>query len=157
MADTCTATCCPEFAGTPHTCLLPVGHAESHRFSCGAGGGQFTWPTKAEVDQQRLTAQEERDRGAHAFACLTPVERALSLAIDHGSNDGGHHLRWVIDQMVRALTECPLERVDQHDAAGRPWSYQRQGESAAYLELVRAAKDGEDGPDTYEWDEGTPP
>ena len=51
---------------------------------------------------------------------------------------------WVIDQMVRALTGCPV------NAEG-------QGESPAYQTLVAAAKAGEDGPETYSWDTGIAP
>ena len=61
------------------------------------------------------------------------IANALSVAISYGQIDGAHHKTWVIDQMVRAL------------AGGR------------YDELIRIANDGEDGPDTYAWDTGTPP
>lgn len=61
------------------------------------------------------------------------IQAALDLALSYGGIDGDHHKAWVIDQMVRALT------VDD------------------YEEWVKAAQDGEDGPDTYEWDEGIPP
>jgi hypothetical protein len=60
------------------------------------------------------------------------VKKALSIA-PAGMNDGGWHKMWVIDQMVRALT----------------------GEH--YEEWVASVEDGEDGPKTYEWDQGIPP
>jgi len=66
----------------------------------------------------------------------TPVERieqAIDLAVQYGGIDGAHHKSWVIDQMVRALA----------------------GEE--YEALVANAKAGEDGPDTYEWEEGIAP
>lgn len=59
--------------------------------------------------------------------------KALDIALQYGGIDGGHHKMWVIDQMVRALT----------------------GEN--YGAWVAAANAGEDGPDTYEWDEGIAP
>ena len=61
------------------------------------------------------------------------VELANGLAVQYGQIDGGHHKLWTIDQMVRALAS------DGYDA------------------LVKDAKDGEDGPDTYEWDTGIAP
>lgn len=67
---------------------------------------------------------------------MTPEERieaALNLAVRYGGNDGAHHKTWVIDQMVRVLAG---ERYEQ---------------------IVRDAKDGEDGPETYLWDEGIAP
>ena len=61
------------------------------------------------------------------------ITKAIDIAVKYGGIDGDHHKRWVIDQMVRALAG---ERYD---------------------EVVRDAKHGEDGPDTYEWDEGIAP
>ena len=61
------------------------------------------------------------------------IEKALDVALRYGGIDGAHHKTWVIDQMVRALTG------DEYEA----W-------------LVEY-RDGEDGPETYEWDEGITP
>jgi hypothetical protein len=63
----------------------------------------------------------------------TPVEKALEIALRYGGIDGDNHKAWVIDQMVRAL--C----------------------GKAYKQWVKEACDGEDGPNTYTWDEGTAP
>jgi hypothetical protein len=60
------------------------------------------------------------------------IEEALEMA-HCGAFDGGHHKQWVIDQMVRILA------------------------GADYLKWVAEHCDGEDGPDTYEWDEGIAP
>jgi hypothetical protein len=67
---------------------------------------------------------------------MTDAERiraALELIGRYGGIDGAHHKQWVLDQVVRALTG------DGYDA----W--------------VAACKAGDDGPETYEWDEGIPP
>lgn len=61
------------------------------------------------------------------------VSAALKLAYDYGQDDGVHHKTWVIDQMVRALTGDGYE---------------------TWVQVYRA---GEDGPETYEWDEGVAP
>lgn len=61
------------------------------------------------------------------------IDAAISLAVMYGGIDGDHHKAWVIDQIVRILS----------------------GDS--YEELVKNAKSGEDGPDTYGWDEGIAP
>ncbi len=62
-----------------------------------------------------------------------PVEMALEFALCYGSIEGDHHKMWVIDQMVRALT------------------------GDGYEQWIIGAKDGEDGPDTYEWTVGIAP
>ena len=49
--------------------------------------------------------------------------------------DGDFHKAWVIDQMVRALCET----------------------NESYNTLIAEACDGEDGPETYDWDCGIAP
>ena len=61
------------------------------------------------------------------------IENAVRLALKYGTVDGAHHKMWVIDQMVRVLT------------------------GPEYGEFVRSHNKGEDGPDTYSWDEGIAP
>lgn len=61
------------------------------------------------------------------------IKAAIDMAIQFGGIDGNHHKTWVIDQMVRLLA------------------------GDGYAALIREAKSGADGPDTYEWDEGIPP
>jgi hypothetical protein len=85
------------------------------------------------------------------------VKRALDFAVRYGGIDGAHHKLWVIDQMVRALTGCPMVDKTAKNASGREYSYQTQGESEEYKKLVAEACAGEEGPATYAWDEGSPP
>lgn len=91
---------------------------------------------------------------------MTQEERirfALFCANQYAGIDGSHHKMWVIDQMVRSLTGCPdvIKKATTHD--GVEYKYEALGESEEYLEFVRQHNEGEDGPDTYEWDEGIPP
>lgn len=69
------------------------------------------------------------------------IKAALEVAVNFGGADGEHHLKWVIDQMVRSLTGCP-NNVE---------------ETEEYQRLVVAAKAGQDGPETYDWDCGIAP
>jgi hypothetical protein len=61
------------------------------------------------------------------------ITAALNIAIRYGQTDGAHHKAWVIDRIVRALA----------------------GDN--YTRIITGATSGEDGPYTYEWDEGIPP
>ena len=61
------------------------------------------------------------------------IRAALAFALRYGGIEGNHHRAWTIDQMVRELT------------------------GDGYAEWVRQAKEGDDGPDTYGWDEGIAP
>lgn len=61
------------------------------------------------------------------------IAAAMNVIERYGGIDGAHHKTWVIDQVARALT----------------------GEH--YQTWVIEMKAGEDGPETYGWDEGIPP
>lgn len=61
------------------------------------------------------------------------IAEALALAARYGGIDGIHHKTWLIDQMVRALS------------------------GDGYKSWLALYREGEDGPDTYAWDEGIPP
>ena len=61
------------------------------------------------------------------------INDALELAIESAQTDGGHHKAWYNDQIVRVLAG------DKYD------------------QVVSEAQDGEDGPETYSWDEGIAP
>lgn len=61
------------------------------------------------------------------------IQKAISLGIECGDIDGGHHKMWVIDQMIRILAG------DNYDA------------------VIADACNGEDGPETYGWDCGIAP
>lgn len=84
------------------------------------------------------------------------ITKALEIAKD-GGIDGAHHKAWVIDQMVRALTGCPMVTRTAKDANGATYEYEAQGESAEYTAWVAGFRDGDDGPNTYEWDCGIAP
>lgn len=85
------------------------------------------------------------------------IEKALNFAMSYATTDGAHHKLWVIDQMVRSLTDCPVVVVHRTDVNGVPYSFEDQGESDQYRAWVAEHNDGEDGLDTYEWDEGIAP
>lgn len=85
------------------------------------------------------------------------IKKALDIAISYGGIDGAHHKDWVIDQMVRALTGCPMEKHTALDCNKEEYEYESQGVSDEYSKLVKDACDGEDGPETYSWEIGIAP
>jgi hypothetical protein len=60
------------------------------------------------------------------------VKKALDLIDEWGGIDGGHHKQWLLDQLVRVLSDD-------------------------YDEWVNSYQDGEEGPETHEWDTGIAP
>lgn len=88
----------------------------------------------------------------------TPVELALEFIRKDGGIDGAHHKAWVLDQVARILHGSPIENLrraewDEHDPE---WRFSI-GASQAYKDWVAECKAGEDGPDTYRYDEGIAP
>lgn len=61
------------------------------------------------------------------------IDHALYAALTLGAVDGAHHKQWALDQVVRILTG------DRYD------------------EVIAEHRRGEDGPHTYDWDEGIAP
>ena len=59
-------------------------------------------------------------------------QQALDLIAEWGGIDGGHHKQWLLDQLVRTL-------ANDYDKWVKEW------------------EEGEDGPDTYQWDTGIAP
>ncbi len=85
------------------------------------------------------------------------IRQTLALAGQYGGIDGEHHKAWVIDQMVRVLTDCPIIEKQFLDCRQQPYTADVLGESEEYKEFIREQKAGEDGPETYEWYEGIAP
>jgi len=85
------------------------------------------------------------------------ILKQLSLELLH-IRDTPHHKQWYLDQIIRALTGCPMvQKTYICNQSQKTFKYDVQGESSEYIEFVRSAKDGEDGADTYGWDVGIPP
>lgn len=80
------------------------------------------------------------------------ITKALEFAQKYGMDDGSHHKMWVIDQMVRALTDCPIVTLRSKfpDAYGNYYDYEGPGESEEYRRFVAGSAWGE-------WDEGIAP
>jgi len=68
------------------------------------------------------------------------IDITLQFIAEYGGIDGAHHKQWCLDQIVRILTQST-----PHAEAG------------LYYKWVRDFEDGEEGPDSYEWDTGIAP
>ena len=88
---------------------------------------------KAEAGILDIAEKGEAREKAIANSWEAYATKALDLIGQYGGIDGGHHKQWVLDQVVRAL------KGDKYD------------------DWVKEHNDGEDGPNTYEWDVGIAP
>lgn len=89
---------------------------------------------------------------------FTAQDWALWYISQYGSIDGAHHKTWVLDQVARILHGTPVICKEARWANGTSELRVTTGQpSDAYLEWVKYMKAGEDGPDTYTYDEGIAP
>lgn len=105
---------------------------------------------------RRLVARLEDEIASHAESLSNDkkkIDAAINMGFQYGGIDGGHHKMWVIDRMIRILTDCPSETT----VFERGHKFVDYGESEEYKRLVRESCGGEDGPNTYEWDTGCAP
>jgi hypothetical protein len=86
-----------------------------------------------------------------------PAGMALEIIERYGGIDGAHHKTWVIDQVARVLLGTPVTWTLASWADGQEEYRFEVGTSPAYEEWVRQQKNGEDGPESYNYDEGIAP
>jgi hypothetical protein len=76
----------------------------------------------------------------------------------YGQYDGGHHKQWTMDQVMRILLGTKVKIKIARWSNGQFEHRVSLGEpSNKYKNWVIEMKDGEDGPDTYGYDEGIAP
>lgn len=111
----------------------------------------------SEIMPERRFKVEFRHRIDISMPTEEKIQQAITFAVRYGGIEGDHHKAWVIDRMVRSLTGCPVILKEAIDCNGKPYTFETLGESQEYLEVVRNAKMGEDGPETYPWEIGIAP
>lgn len=95
------------------------------------------------------------------FKKTKAIEKAIEYAHRYGQIDGAHHKQWVIDQMVRALLECPIQE-ETAESNGKEYKYTYQGESFKYKKMIKdyeyLSDEGKyEEEKIYEWDIGIAP
>lgn len=107
-----------------------------------ADPADWRWANTDEINRVPTEAARERSTDLSSWVLIPRdvpesdadrVTLATKLALEFGQIDGGHHKAWVIDQMLRLLT------------------------GDRYEDVITQWRDGEDGPETYTWDEGIAP
>lgn len=90
--------------------------------------------TKTQLSELKLKAAEQVETLQNRLeAAEAAAMAALKIIERFGADDGAHHKQWVIDQVARALLAEDYDR----------W--------------VAKMKDGQDGPETYDWEIGIAP
>lgn len=100
------------------------------------------------------------NRGSNTQSCwfvvgaplvVTPkdrIKKALEIATDFGQVDESRHKAWVIDQIVRALTGCSEDKIDELN--------RNLTASPEYLEWIEDYSQDDEGV-SYRWDTGLAP
>lgn len=92
------------------------------------------------------------------FKDFTKTDWALYFIGSYGQIDGEHHKLWVLDQVARILNGSAIEiKLAKWTSGSFEYRVNVLEPSNEYLEWVEAMKDGEDGPDSYTYDEGRAP
>lgn len=106
----------------------------------------------------RYLGQYPVDADETPFAGFGPVEWAMYFIERYGGIDGEHHKAWVLDQVARALKGTPVV-IEQARWEGGLEEYRivTGKPSEGYRAWVAEMKNGDEGPDTYDYEEGTAP
>lgn len=100
------------------------------------------------IVEQSNTEFKDYDRSAWAMYFL---ER-------YGGNDGAHHKDWVLDQIARVMKGTPIIiKLAKWSNGHKEYRISTGEPSQEYLEWVTWMKNGEDGPNTYSYEEGVAP
>ena len=92
------------------------------------------------------------------FNNYTEKDWVIYFIESYGQYDGGHHKQWILDQISRIIKGTPIIIYEAKWSNGQSEFRIRTGEpSKEYLDWVCEMCDGEDGPETYDYDKGIAP
>lgn len=89
---------------------------------------------------------------------FTPSDWVMFWLEKYGQIDGAHHKAWVLDQIARILKGTRvIVTLAKWDNGYQEYRFHLDLPSKNYWEWVRYMENGEDGPNTYSYEIGTPP
>lgn len=88
---------------------------------------------------------------------ITPEKAALLFIEMYGGIDGAHHKDWVLDQVARILNGSPITVNEARWKNGHTELRYSVGSNDNYEKWVAECKDGEDGPESWEYSIGIAP
>lgn len=92
------------------------------------------------------------------FKDYTRFDWAMYFIESYGQIDGSHHKDWVMDQVARIYNGTPvIIKQAKWDNGRTEWRIDLDEPTEKYHEWVRDMKNGEDGEDSYSYDEGIAP
>jgi hypothetical protein len=95
------------------------------------------WLVELITSQQRLMSSSAKSIADQVWHEIhqrgVTSDELVEVILDYGGIDGAHHKQWILDQLLRRMLGS------QYEAKIEEW------------------QSGEDGPETYLWDEGIAP
>jgi hypothetical protein len=89
---------------------------------------------------------------------FAPIDWAMEYIERYGQIDGSHHKQWVLDQVARILKGTPIViEIAKWDNGHKEYRFWTGSPSDEYTQWVIDMKAGEDGENTYGYDEGIAP
>jgi hypothetical protein len=114
---------------------------------------------KGYLGERILTRSEVEQLGLHKAQEVYSSSTAIQLWIEQYSGcDGAHHKDWLIDQIARINLGAEIIVSEASwDNGTKELRYELDKPTEKYLDWVASMKDGEDGPDTYDYNTGIAP
>lgn len=92
------------------------------------------------------------------YALYSPTDWAMLWVEMYSGIDGSHHKDWLIDQVARILKGTKVEiKLAKWENGHEEERFNLSQPSGEYHEWVEEMRSGEDGPNTYSSEVGTPP
>lgn len=92
------------------------------------------------------------------FAGYEVADWTMYFIERYGQIDGDHHKGWVLDQVARLHKGVkPIIALAEWANGHQEWRVSLGCETDCYKKWVKDMKDGEDGPETYDYDPGIAP
>lgn len=84
-------------------------------------------------------------------------QNAILIVENYGGSDGSHHKAYCLDQVVRVLLGTPLVVMEaQWDNGHSELRYSTGEPTQQYHDWVAEQKNGEEGPNSYDYNVGIP-
>lgn len=102
--------------------------------------------------------QFDVDISTTPYKDFTAQDWALEYIGRYGGIDGAHHKDWVLDQVARILKGTPIIiQLAKWENGQTEYRFRTDEPTQEYHDWVVQLCDGEDGPNTYSYDEGIAP
>lgn len=110
------------------------------------------------TETPKYLGETEYDVKDTPYADYGLVEWVLD-SVNWGQFDGSHHKQWALDQAARAANGgVPSSfKLAKWSDGQEEWRLGDMTKTPKYEKWVIGMKDGEDGPNTYDYDEGIAP